>query len=113
MQWMLADVSQRRKLVFEVLAPIRFPLISQKQLETYIESCPDISLKVALRSLVQDFRYDRRLPYELKTGRLKPYLFQPRRSARKNVYIIGGYTRDPGGRWSDSQVGVIFVCFVF
>ncbi|ELU11985.1 hypothetical protein CAPTEDRAFT_144257 [Capitella teleta] len=111
MQWMLSDASQRRKHVFEVLAAIRFPLISQRQLETYIESCSDLSLKVALRKLTQDFRFDRRLPYELKTGRLKPYLFQPRKSARKNVYVIGGYTRDQGGRWSDSQSLCTVECF--
>lgn len=111
MQWLLSDVTQRRKHVFDVLSPIRFPLISQRQLEAYIETCSDLSLKIALRKLTQDFRFDRQLPYELKVGRVKPYLFRPRRSARKNIYIIGGYTRDLGGRWSDSQSLCTVECF--
>ncbi len=103
MNWILKDTTVRRKLVFEVMAPVRFPIISQKLLEKYIEDCNDLSLKIALRKLVQDFRRDKKIPLEVKFGRIKPYLLQPRQCARKNIYVIGGYTREKGGRWSDSQ----------
>ena len=103
MKWVTHDTTARRRFVFEVLAPIRFPIISQQQLEKYIEECDDLSLKIALRKLAQDYKKDRKVPIEVKLGRLKPYLLQPRKCARKNIYVIGGYSRESGGRWSDSQ----------
>lgn len=101
MQWILHNFQERRKSVFEVLAPIRFPVISQKKLERYIENCPDLSLKIAVRKLVQDFRFDRRMSCDQR--QIKPLLFKPRKNSLKSIFVIGGYTRHKGGRWSDSQ----------
>lgn len=103
MKWILHDTSKRRRFIFEVMGPIRFPIISQKLLGKYIDDCKDLSLKIALRKLVQDFRQDRKMPYEMKLTRVKPYLLQPRKCSRKTIYMIGGYTREIGGRWSDSH----------
>ena len=111
MKWIEHDVSQRRRYVFDVLAPVRFPIVSLKQLHNHIERCGDLSLKIALRKLMQDFCGSQWQPYERRVGRLKPYLLQPRKCARKNMYVIGGYSRDKGGRWSDSRSLSTVECF--
>ena len=111
MKWIEHDVSQRRRYVFDVLAPVRFPIVSLKQLHSHIEQCGDLSLKIALRKLMQDFYGSQWQPYERRIGRLKPYLLQPRKCARKNMYVIGGYSRDKGGRWSDSRSLSTVECF--
>ena len=112
MRWIEHGVSQRRRFVFDVLAPVRFPIISSKQLQCYIERCDDLSLKIALRKLMQDFYGGgHRQPCGRRVGRLKPYLLQPRRCARKNMYVAGGYSREPGGRWSDSRSLATVECF--
>ena len=83
--------------------PVRLPIIPSTQIDKYVEDCSDISLKVALQKLLQDVRLDRKLGLELQLTRLKSCYVQPRRSARKNIYVIGGYTRCRGARWSDIQ----------
>ena len=99
MKWIFADVPKRRKHIFDILYPIRFPIISLVQLGQYIDSCPDLSLKIALQKTANDFQQVR----FLAECRDRPYLFSPRRCARKCVYVVGGYSREEGGRWSDSH----------
>ena len=111
MKWIEHNVSLRRRCVFDVLAPVRFPIVSCKQLYSHMEQCGDLSLKIALRKLMQDFYGSQWQPYERHIGRLKPYLLQPRKCARKNMYVVGGYSRDPGGRWSDSRSLATVECF--
>ena len=111
MRWIVHEAPIRRKLVFEVLSPVRFPVVAQKKLENYIEECTDLSLKIALRKLVQDYRFERRVPVEQKLSRIKPFLFQPRKNSLKSIYVIGGYSREVGGRWSDSMSLVTAECF--
>ena len=97
--WILSDVTERRKHIFDLMAHIRFPIISQSQLDNYLDNCQDLSLKVALKKTVYD-------NYQLRAfaeARRRPYLFVPRRRARKCVYAVGGYSRNEGGRWSDSH----------
>ena len=103
MKWILHDPPKRRKFVFDVLDTVRFPIISQKQLDKYVSDLDDLSLKIALRKLLQDFHSVHRLPYEVRVSKTKPCHLQPRRCARKSLYVIGGYSRDHGGRWSDSK----------
>ena len=116
LNWILYDIKSRRKSVFTICAPIRFPIISYKQLETYINDCKDLSLKIALHKLVSDYKSSAtgaqniRLQLKLK---LKPHIFQPRKFARKCVYISGGYSRQPGERWSDSVSLADIHCFSF
>ena len=111
LHWILHDAPRRRKHIFEVLGPVRVPLISQKSLVKYIEECPDLSIKIALQKHIQDFQGLRKLPYELKMSRLKPYLLQPRKRSRKTLYVIGGYSRDADGRWGDSTTLPTVECF--
>ena len=56
MRWLLQDPPSHRRHVFTVLAPVRFPIIPVKQLDQYIHTCEDFSLKIALQKLVQDYR---------------------------------------------------------
>ncbi|XP_064605185.1 actin-binding protein IPP-like [Liolophura sinensis] len=103
MDWIMHDLAMRRKCVFEVMSPIRFPLISQSQIDKHIDDCQDLSLKIALKKLVQDFQLSRKLCLELKLNKLKPYVMHPRKSARKSLIVIGGYSRPKDGRWCDSR----------
>ena len=110
--WLLHDPVARRRLVFEVLDCIRIPLLSPKKLEKSIEQCPDLSLKIALRKLVQDFHPEHGLQnpiYKVKSSSCKP-----RKCASRNIFVIGGYKRDSGGRWSDIcylNTVQVFNCF--
>ena len=103
MTWINHDLASRRQCFFDIMNPVRLPIIPSSQIDKYVEDCSDISLKVALQKLLQDVRLDRKLGLELQLTRLKSCYVQPRRSARKNIYVIGGYTRCRGARWSDIQ----------
>ena len=113
MKWILFSQRDRRRYVFEVLGPIRFPIISLRKLDKYISDCPDLSLKIALKKMTDDFKHERLFGCggESKWRQLKPCLFTPRKCARKSIYAIGGYCRDEGGRWSDSQSLGTVECF--
>ena len=37
----------RRRYIFDVLKHVRLPLVATKLLESYVETCTDISLKVS------------------------------------------------------------------
>ncbi|KAK3583237.1 hypothetical protein CHS0354_015417 [Potamilus streckersoni] len=103
MDWIKHDQTMRKKHIFEVMSPIRFPLISQKQLDGYLETQDDISIKVALQKILKDFRLEKKQNIEKKACKLKPFHSRPRKCARKNIYVIGGFSRPKGGRWSDAQ----------
>ncbi|XP_030630653.1 actin-binding protein IPP [Chanos chanos] len=104
MDWLLQDVSRRKKHVVEVLDPVRFPLLSPQRLFKYIEGISDFSLRVALQTLLREYTEVNKSPKENKTlSMLHPAKTRPRRKARKYLYAIGGYTRLQGGRWSDSR----------
>ncbi|XP_036453142.1 actin-binding protein IPP [Colossoma macropomum] len=104
MDWLLHDVSHRKKHVVEVLEPVRFPLLSPQRLFKYIEGISDFSLRVALQTLLKEYTEVSKSPKENKTlSLLQPAKTRPRKKARKYLYAIGGYTRLQGGRWSDSR----------
>jgi actin-binding protein IPP len=111
LNWVLHELPKRRRYVFEILGPVRIPLISQKDIDRYIEQCQDLSLKIVLLKIVQDYKHNRRLATQLKLSKMKPFMLQPRKSARKSIFVIGGYSRDEGGRWSDSQSLGVVECF--
>ncbi|CAN8009876.1 unnamed protein product [Ixodes pacificus] len=95
MRWILHDVRERRPLVFDVLDAVRFPVISQKQLDRYVSDCPDMSLRVALLKLMQDLKHDSRANQVMDVRQ------QPRMCARKSVYLIGGCHRHIGMRFGE------------
>uniref|UniRef100_A0A3B3RMP5 Intracisternal A particle-promoted polypeptide n=1 Tax=Paramormyrops kingsleyae TaxID=1676925 RepID=A0A3B3RMP5_9TELE len=104
MDWVLQDVTKRKKHVVEVLDPVRFPLLSPQRLFKYIEGISDFSLRVALQTLLKEYTEVSKSVKESKLiGLLQPVKTRPRRKARKYLYAIGGYTRLQGGRWSDSR----------
>ena len=41
-------ISSRRRFIFDVLKYVRLPLVASKLLEAYVNTCSDISLKVAV-----------------------------------------------------------------
>ncbi|XP_050402889.1 actin-binding protein IPP isoform X1 [Patella vulgata] len=99
--WINHDLISRRKEIFDVMKPIRFPIIHEKHLEKFQEECTDISLKIAVHKIIQDYKMTRKLCLELQLSRIDPTMLQPRLCARKNIYVIGGYSRKRGDRWSD------------
>ena len=111
MSWMLHDPPARRKHIFEIMATIRFPLITSAQLDKYIDECSDISLKVALRKIVQDIFRERQGLRGSRLAQLKPYLFQPRRHSMRKIYIVGGVKRQKDGRWADEETLSQMDCF--
>ena len=110
MSWILHNSQERRKHIFDVMSPVRFPIISESQMDKYISSVPDndLSIKVALQKLVSDFRLDKKksstwiFDKKAKVQHIRPFHLVPRQCSRKNIYICGGFTRPKGGRWSDA-----------
>lgn len=95
MRWIEHSVTSRRRHVFEILSYVRMPLIPSKQLDNFISECWDISLKVALTSIQRDLNNRR--------GSLVPLTVQPRRCARKKIFVIGGSKRELISSWTRSE----------
>ena len=91
-RWILGNVTQRRRYVFDVLANVRLPLVPLHVLDGAIKECRDVSMKVALRSIRKDL--------STKRGQLVPLRVCPRAGAKKNIYIIGGSRREPASGWN-------------
>nr|CAD7402247.1 unnamed protein product [Timema cristinae] len=95
MRWIVHDVIQRRRYVFEVLSHVRLPLLSICLLERAINECGDSSLKVALRSVRKDL--------VTKKGSLVPLFVHPRLCAKKDIFVIGGSKRELVSAWTRSS----------
>nr|CAD7443081.1 unnamed protein product [Timema bartmani] len=95
MRWIVHDVIQRRRYVFEVLSHVRLPLLSICLLERAINECGDGSLKVALRSVRKDL--------VTKKGSLVPLFVHPRLCAKKDIFVIGGSKRELVSAWTRSS----------
>ncbi|CAB3378215.1 actin-binding protein IPP [Cloeon dipterum] len=95
MRWFSHDVIQRRRYVFEILKPIRLPLLPTTLLEKAISECIDVSLKVALKSVRNDLI--------MKKGSLVPLSVSPRIAAKKDIYVIGGSKREIISTWTRSE----------
>lgn len=95
MKWVLHNVRERRPLVHDVLDAVRFPVISQKQLERYVSQCPDIGLQVVLLKLIKGLKQDS------KANQVMDVRQQPRMCARKSIYLVGGCHRHIGMRFGE------------
>lgn len=103
-RWLLHDSSQRRRFVYDIMSFVRMLLISYRELDTFISSLKDISLKAALTKLLQDYKLELRLSsLEMRLFQPSTQKLQPRKWAQKSLYVVGGFKRDPGQRWSDSR----------
>lgn len=107
MNWIQHSPLERRKLIFDVMAPIRFPIISEAQMDKYLASLSDseLSIKIALQKILGDFKSERKSfgLLDTKLHTIKHHLTVPRKCSRKNIYLCGGFTRPAGGRWSDAK----------
>lgn len=101
LRWLQHDPKNRKLSIFNILHQIRFPIISESELEKSLEDCCDLSIKIAVNKFSRDMMNDRKLCNKLDLKLVKPHLVQPRKSARKSIYLIGGYFHTKGGRWSD------------
>lgn len=110
-RWITHDIVQRRRYVFEILKHVRLPLLSLCLLEKAIVECGDSSLNVALRyvsisckcmtCVIIHLCICRSVHNDLasKKGSLVPLYVQPRKCAKKNIFVIGGSKREPTSGW--------------
>lgn len=98
MRWVLHDLSRGREALGQILERIRLPLISPKFLENYLITCQSASIQRMLTRILDGYRNYQ----SLARGQQKVHT-QPRRASRKCFFIIGGYSRRVGGRWSDTS----------
>nr|XP_033771287.1 actin-binding protein IPP isoform X3 [Geotrypetes seraphini] len=88
----------------EVQNEEEFLALGKEELVKILQSLTDFSLRVALQTLLREFCEIHHFP---KDSRVSCFLHaskvHPRRKARKYLYVVGGYTRLQGGRWSDSR----------
>ncbi|XP_037085880.1 actin-binding protein IPP-like [Pollicipes pollicipes] len=95
LRWVAHDIEERRRYVFDILCHIRLPLIPSKRIETWINDCCDPSLKVALRSMKRDL--------DGQMGCLVKLCAEPRHSAKKTIYVIGGSKKELVSSWTRSE----------
>jgi len=95
MSWINHDIPNRRRYIFDVLKHVRLPLVATKLLEGYVNNCNDMSLKVAMSSVKRDLISQK--------GSLVSLYVKPRKSAKKNIYVIGGSKRELGSAWTRSE----------
>ena len=94
LNWLDSDAARRRRSVYDVMATVRFPLIPRSVCERSVAICHDLGVKIAVQKLVQDVH---------GTGSVQSWAtIHPRRHAQRTIFIVGGYHRDVGARWSDS-----------
>ena len=98
MRWVLHDISRGRESLGQILERIRLPLISPKFLEKYLLTCESASIQRTLTGILDGYRSYQALGHGLQKAHT-----QPRHASRKCFYIIGGYSRRVGGRWSDTS----------
>ncbi|PFX28041.1 actin-binding protein IPP-like [Stylophora pistillata] len=98
MRWVVHDLSRGREALGNILERIRLPLVSPKFLEQYLVTCQSASIKRMLAGILDGYRN-----YQSLTRGQQRVHTQPRRASRKCLFIIGGYSRHVGGRWSDTS----------
>jgi actin-binding protein IPP len=96
MRWIKHEISNRKRFVFDILANVRLSLVSVRLIETEIAQCRDMSLKIALRSILKDLTSRR--------GQLVPVTANPRLGAKKSIYVIGGSKRESASGWTNDCI---------
>jgi len=92
--WLDTNPSCRRRTVNDVLSTVRFSLIPLSVCHLSVAGCEDMGIKFAVQKFYQDIHSTSSVQSSIPV--------QPRRCDRRTVYIVGGYCRDIGARWSDS-----------
>ena len=98
MSWVLHDLPRGRESLGQILERIRLPLISPKFFERYLPACESPSIQRMLNRILEGYRNYQ----SLARGQQRIHT-QPRRASRKCFFIVGGYSRRVGGRWSDTS----------
>lgn len=96
LRWIKHEVSIRKRFVFDVLNNVRLSLVPIRLIETEIAQCRDMSLKIALRSILKDL--------QTRRGTLVPIGSNPRLGAKKSIYIIGGSKRESASGWTNDCI---------
>lgn len=102
-RWLLHDAAQRRGSVHDLLECIRIMLISHRDLDMFVRNVKDVTFKGALSNLMNRLKLETRLEALEFTESSMQKMAQPRKWAHKGLYVIGGFKRDSGQRWSDGR----------
>ena len=93
--WLDSDAVGRRRSLYDVMATVRFPLIPLSICESSAAECKDLGIRIAVQKLARDVHATSSVQARITV--------HPRRHTRRTIYIVGGYRRDTGARWSDSM----------
>ena len=94
LHWLDSDAARRHRFVRDLMATVRFPLIPLSVCERSVAVCDDLGIKFAVQRLVRDVHGASNVQSRMTV--------HPRRHAQRTIFIVGGYHRDVGARWSDS-----------
>ncbi|CAH0394185.1 unnamed protein product [Bemisia tabaci] len=92
LSWINHNLSLRREFVFDILSLVRLSLIPSHLIQQTIDKCKDMSLVVALNAIKRDLVSGK--------GNLVSLTAQPRLSAKKDIYVIGGVKREVFSSWN-------------
>jgi actin-binding protein IPP len=96
MRWITHEIGNRKRYVFDILANVRLSLVPVRLIEAEIAQCRDMSLKIALRSILKDLTSRR--------GQLISISANPRLGAKKSIYVIGGSKRESTSGWTNDCI---------
>lgn len=91
--------------MFEILSRIRLSLIPSRLLQDCVLKIDDMSIQIALKSVQRDAL--------TRKGSLASLVAQPRKSAKKHIYVFGGSKREVGTGWKQLSEATLnsVVCF--
>lgn len=96
MRWIKHEVNNRKRFVFDILANVRLSLVPVALIENEISQCRDMSLQIALKSILKDLT--------MKRGQLVKTTHNPRFGAKKSIYLIGGSKRESTSGWGNDCI---------
>lgn len=95
-RWIKHDIPNRKRFVFDILANVRLSLVPARLINSEISQCRDMSLKIALRSILKDLTS--------RKGTFVQVSVNPRLGAKKSIYIIGGSKRESTSGWTNDCI---------
>lgn len=89
--WTERDIESRLHVLPDLLDCVRFPLINHTQMQELFSHVKTRHVVSAVRTYLKNC--------DILSDDVRSF---PRKSSNKSIFVIGGFTRAKGGRWSDA-----------
>ena len=90
-RWTEQDIENRLHLLPDLLDCVRFPLINHSQMQELFSHVKNRTIVTAVRKYLRNC--------DILSDDIRSF---PRKLSKRSIYVIGGFNRAKGGRWSDA-----------